>query len=97
VFTDAVGLEAARTTKERPPADVAPRARVGEERVELQNPRTDGDERGRLGFDHRTAETERVARDQTSPVEPVTPARHCVERHARAAGPGDRAPTAGDT
>ena len=89
VFADAVGLEPARTTNERPPAAVAPRARVGEERVELRDPRTDGDERGRLPLDDRAAETERVARDQTSLVESVAPARHCVERDVRAAVPGD--------
>ena len=89
VFPDPVRLEPARTTNERPPAAVAPRARVGEERVELRDPRTDGHERGRLHLDHRTSETERVARDQTSPVEPVAPSRHCVERDVCAAVPGD--------
>ena len=90
VFPDAVGLEPARATNERPPAAVAPCARVGEERVELRHPRADGHERVRLPLDHGTAETERVARDQASPVEPVAPARHCVERDVCAAIAGDR-------
>ena len=65
VLAHAVGLEAACTPNERPAATVAPRARLGEERLELRHPRTDGDERERLHLDHRPAETEWVAREQT--------------------------------